>query len=120
MISYDAVLGHGYLAAAVILVTHVHSGGNFPSQFRAIVNQLPYPFGLVGGQGVHGVYEQRFYALLGPVVEAVLQNWKQKAFGLAGACASGDKGGGGVFSNQPLHGLSLMDVELATQMNRFK
>ena len=67
--------------------------GGHPSEHRLFVNRLGDAPGLVGGERVHRIEDQRLDARLpgGPLASAVVEDRVQEALGLARAGAGGDQ-----------------------------
>ena len=57
------------------------------------VNHLGDAGGLVGGQRIHRVDENRLHPLVCGIGQAVVQDGQQEALGLTRACTRGHKGG---------------------------
>ena len=76
------------------------------------VDQIGNAPGLVGGQGIHRVDEDRLDAplALGVLLAAVLQQRQQEAFRFAGAGAGGHQGVAWCARQQPIKGLFLVEV----------
>ena len=79
---------------------------------RGGVDQFCNAPGLVRGQGIHRVDEDRLdaFAALAVLLATVLQHRQQEALGFTGACAGGDKGIAWAAGQQPLEGFFLMPI----------
>lgn len=106
----EAVVGDAGVFASVF--ASVDAGGD--GEFGVVGEDVGEAAGLVGGEGVHGVDDERFDAAGLGAFDAVdvVDDGVEEGFGFTGAGAGGDEGGlgGVVFAGEAGEGLGLVGV----------